>query len=147
MTENKEHAKENPKSRLFVILGGASLVLAYIGVAMPGIPGTPFILLTAFFFVRSNKRMYNWVLKHKLFGKIIRDFQKNEKVPLKFKIFVAVQLWISIGVARWLFIETLWVEILVYTLGSIATIFIFRLKNTSAITETKSETELRNKLQ
>jgi len=137
-------SKEKNKKLLYLILGGISLTLAYIGVAMPGIPGTPFILLTAYFFVRSNKRSYNWVVNHKLFGKIIREFQKSEKVPLKFKIFVALQLWISIAVARWLLIETLWVEIPVYTLGIIATLFIFRLKNTSVVTKTESNPELRD---
>jgi len=137
-------SQEKPKKKLYLILGGISLALAYIGVAMPGIPGTPFILLTAYFFVRSNKRSYNWIVNHKLFGKIIHKFQENEKVPLKFKIFVASQLWISIAVARWLFIESLWVEISVYSLGIIATIVIFKLKNTSAITNSESNPELRD---
>ncbi len=101
------HKTSKQKKILFLILGFVSLVLAYIGVALPGFPGTPFILLTAFFFVRSSDKLYNWLLKNRIFRKIIHEFDGKETIPLKFKLFVILQMWITITVAALLFIKGL----------------------------------------
>jgi len=72
--------------------------MSYVGVALPGVLGIPFILLTAYFYVCSSDKMYNWLLNHRLFGKLLNDFSKHKTVPLRFKLFVISQLWVSISV-------------------------------------------------
>ena len=125
MTNTKKHIL---KKRINFGLGLISLVLAYIGIVMPGIPGTPFILLTAFFFFKSSDRMYNWLLSKKLFAKIINEFSQKETIPLKLKLFVIVQLWISITVAEIWFITSIWPRIIVIVIGLICSLFILKLK-------------------
>lgn len=93
------------KKVLFFILGCLSLVLAYIGIVLPGFPGTPFILLTAFFFIRSSDKMYAWILRRKLFAKIIYKFEENPTLPVKLKLLLLLPFWISIVVALVFFIE------------------------------------------
>lgn len=116
---------------MYFVLGSLSLVMAYVGVALPGVPGIPFILLTAFFYVRSSDKMYHWVLKHRLFGRMIREFQKHKTVPLGFKILVISQLWVSIIVAQIWFLEQMWIRILVVVSGLGVSIVAARWKETS----------------
>lgn len=119
------------RKRLNLFLGFIALVLAYIGIALPGIPGTPFILLTAFFFVRSSDKMYHWLMKNKLFAKVIHKFDEQEKLPLKFKLFVIIQLWISITVAEIWFIDSLHIRLITALVGVIVSILILRIKKFS----------------
>ena len=125
MTNTKKYIL---KKRINFALGLISLVLAYIGIAMPGIPGTPFILLTAFFFFKSSDRMYNWLMSKKLFAKIIQEFSQKETIPLKLKLFVIVQLWISITVAEVWFVKELWPRMIIIVIGLICSLFILKLK-------------------
>ncbi len=120
--------KQLLKKRLYFVLGLFSLVLAYIGVIMPGIPGTPFILLTAFFFFKSSDKMYNWLMSKKLFARIIHEFSKKERIPLKLKLFVIIQLWISISVAEIWFVEDIYLQIIIIVIGIICSFLILKVK-------------------
>ena len=120
------------KKILFFILGSLSLVMSYVGVALPGIPGIPFILLTAYFYVRSSDRMYKWLLNHKLFGRLLREFRKNKTVPLSFKLFVISQLWVYIIVAQIGFIESIYTRTIVIIAGIISSIVVWQMKQTAS---------------
>ncbi len=120
--------KQLLKKRLYFVLGLFSLVLAYIGVIMPGIPGTPFILLTAFFFFKSSDKMYYWLMSKKLFARIIHEFSKKERIPLKLKLFVIIQLWISISVAEIWFVEDIYLQIIIIVIGIICSFLILKVK-------------------
>lgn len=114
--------------RVNFFLGLICLVLAYLGVALPGVPGTPFILLTAFFFLRSSDKMYNWLYQRKLFAKIIDQFSNKEKLSLKFKIFVIIQLWISLAVAIIWFVESIQYQLLLGAIGIAGAVFVLMIK-------------------
>ncbi|MDF1549006.1 MAG: YbaN family protein [Bacteroidales bacterium] len=116
------------RKRINIALGFISLGLAYIGIALPGVPGTPFILLTAFFFVRSSDKMYNWLLRKKIFAKIINKFNDNEKLPLTFKLFVIMQLWISISVALIWFVNSYSARLIIFIIGIFCSILILFIK-------------------
>ncbi len=60
---DKLKKKKNLKKAMFFSFGIISLGLAYLGIILPRFPGTPFILLTAFFFIRSSDRMYGYPRK------------------------------------------------------------------------------------
>ena len=74
---------------LFVALGGVFVALALVGVALPGIPTTPFLLLASYFFVRSSPALHQRLLQSKLFGSTLRDWQRHRGVKRRTK-------WISI---------------------------------------------------
>jgi uncharacterized membrane protein YbaN (DUF454 family) len=126
--------KQRLQKWLFLLFGTICLVLAYIGTVMPGIPGTPFILLTAFFYFRSSDRMYNWLRRQKLFGRLIREYEKNSTVPLRLRIMVLIPFWISIFVAEIIFVKTLFYGItlaVVAIIISLVVIFVKRNNNNS----------------
>lgn len=60
---------------IYTVLGLAFLGLGFIGVGVLGIPTFDFILLAAFFFAMGNERLHQWILSHRLFGPMIRDYR------------------------------------------------------------------------
>jgi uncharacterized protein len=119
------------KKWLFFVLGIVCLVLAYLGIVLPGFPGTPFILLTAFFFVRSSDRMFAWLMRRRLFSKLVQAFEKNPQIPLRLKIIVLIPFWISILVAEIFFVRNIFGHIAVLATSLVLTFFVLRLKAVS----------------
>lgn len=71
---------------VFKILGYTFLVLGFIGVFLPLLPTTPFILLSLYFFSQSSEKMKNWILDHKWFGPPVKRWQERRSVSLKVKL-------------------------------------------------------------
>jgi uncharacterized membrane protein YbaN (DUF454 family) len=114
---------------VYFILGSLSLIMSYIGVALPGIPGIPFILLTAYFYVRSSERMYRWLLKNAIFGNLLRRFHQQKTVSKGFKVLVISQLWVSITVAQIWFLSSIYIRIVVFISGIFFSILIWKIKS------------------
>ncbi len=70
---------------LFVALGCLSLALGFVGIFLPLLPTTPFVLLAAYFFSRSSERLHAWLLGHRLFGPLIRDWEAHGVIRLRAK--------------------------------------------------------------
>jgi hypothetical protein len=84
------------KNHLFIALGFMSLALAIIGIFIPLLPTTPFLLLSATLFFRGSPKFYNWLTHHKIFGEYIRNFREHKAIPLYTKIFAVATLWVVI---------------------------------------------------
>lgn len=80
----------------YIFIGTLSLILGVIGIFLPLLPTTPFLLLTAAFYVRSSPRLYDWLLRQKHLGPYIRNFRENKAIPLKAKIISVSLVWITI---------------------------------------------------
>ena len=72
---------------LYLTTGLFFVLLGLIGVLLPLVPTTPFLLVAAFCFSRSSERLHNYLLNHKWFGHYIRDWEAYNVIPLKAKIF------------------------------------------------------------
>lgn len=115
---------------LMIGLGTICLALGAIGVVVPGLPTTPFLLLAAAFYVRSSERLYSWLLNHKLFGKIVRDFRETRSISIRTKLISTGTMWAMIVLSICLFIENLAVEITILTLGVIGTVVLLLIPTT-----------------
>lgn len=71
---------------LYLIAGIICLILGLIGVILPLLPTTPFILVAAFCFSRSSERLHQYLLNHHLFGHFIRDWEDHGIIPYKAKV-------------------------------------------------------------
>lgn len=91
---------KNPALR-FVLrgLGFVFLALGTLGYLLPGLPGTVFILIAAYFFAQSSPRFYNWIMNHRQFGQWVRDFRAGKGVPLWLKFYVPAVIIISSGLS------------------------------------------------
>ena len=78
------------------IAGSFFLVLGAIGIFLPILPTTPFLLLSAACYLRSSERMHKWLLNNRWFGKYIRNYQEGKGIPLKTKILAMTVLWVAI---------------------------------------------------
>lgn len=78
---------------LLVVLGCISCVLGIVGIFVPLLPTTPFLLLSAAFWVRSSPRLYGWLLEHPCFGEYVRNFRENRAIPLRAKIISLTLMW------------------------------------------------------
>ncbi|MDR0688485.1 MAG: YbaN family protein [Prevotellaceae bacterium] len=81
---------------LLAFFGFLSLALGIIGIFLPLLPTTPFLLLSAFLFARSSERLHRWLLGHKVLGEYIRNFLQEKTIPLRIKIYSISALWAAI---------------------------------------------------
>ena len=84
------------KRRFFVIAGTISVGLGVIGIFVPVLPTTPFLLLAAICYLRGSPRLYNALLGNRFLGCYIRNYLEGRGMPLKMKIWTLSLLWIAI---------------------------------------------------
>jgi len=97
---------------LWSTAGTFFLILGIIGIAVPLLPTTPFLLLALFCYFRGSKRMYMWMLRNRIFGKYLRDYHEKKIVPLKVKIGTISLLWIVISLTAIFLIDNMLLKIL-----------------------------------
>ena len=106
---------------LYLALGWLSLGLAIVGIALPLLPTTPLLLVSAFGFARSSERNYLWLTNHPRFGPPIRDWRRHRAVSLRAKWLATVSIVALLGISLWTEVA-LWIFIIqVLTLTAVAT--------------------------
>ena len=120
--------KRNRVTRvLLMIAGTVSLTFALIGLVLPLIPTTPFLLLTAACYCRSSERLYNWLITNKWFGEYIKNYTEGKGIPLKTKIFALTILWVTIGISALLLVPIFIVQLILLVIAIAVSIHILRL--------------------
>lgn len=66
---------------LMIACGVIALLLGIVGIVMPLLPTTPFVLLAAFFFSKGSARLHRWLLEHPRFGRYLRDWEAEQVIP------------------------------------------------------------------
>ncbi len=110
---------------LFNILGTVSLGLGVLGIFLPLLPTTPFLLLAAFCYVRGSPRMHHWLLSHRMLGPYIRDFQSGRGIPLRTKVIALTLMWLSLAWSAWV-MPIPWARWLLLIPGIGVTIYLVR---------------------
>ena len=83
--------------RLFYNIAGVlAVALGILGIFLPLLPTTPFLLLASACFARGSKRLHRWLLSHRVFGEYLRNFEEGRGIPRKAKIVATVLLWLSL---------------------------------------------------
>ncbi|AFR71702.1 YbaN family protein [Brachyspira pilosicoli] len=75
---------------LFIVLGFIFLGVGAIGIVVPILPTTPFLLLASFFFAKGSKRFHDWFLSTKLYKKYLESFVKSRAMTLKGKLTILI---------------------------------------------------------
>ena len=83
------------KKYIYLPIGILALACGLIGLFVPLLPTTPFLLLAATLFVRSSPRAYAWLLGHRHLGPYIRRFREERAIPLRTKITAITLLWLT----------------------------------------------------
>ncbi len=78
------------KRMILISLGWLCVSLGFIGIFVPGIPTTIFLITALWAFTKSSKKLRNWLLNHKRFGPILSNWQQHKVVPRRAKILMVV---------------------------------------------------------
>jgi len=111
-----------------VVLGTISLALGILGIFLPLLPTTPFLLLTAALYFRGSEKFYNWLINHKILGEYIRNFRENRAIPLRVKIISVSLLWITILSSAYFFVPYWWAKLIMIIIAILVTKHILSFK-------------------
>ncbi|MDD2533142.1 MAG: YbaN family protein [Eubacteriales bacterium] len=128
---------------IFVILGTISFVLGLIGIIVPILPTTPFILLTAFLYLHGSERLHQWLTSHPIFGVYISDYFQRGGIRKSAKISAMIFLWIGLGLSI-LLIDYRWLQIGLVLIGVAVSWHILVIKTIQG--EVPDETPKHNKI-
>ena len=81
---------------LLTALGILSLALGFIGMFLPVLPTTPFLLLASFLFLKSSRPLYEWLMNHPKLGPYITNFMVHKSLPLHVKVVSVSMVWITL---------------------------------------------------
>lgn len=120
--------QRNPAIRYALLaIGWLSVALGVIGIFLPVLPTTPFLLLAAACFMRSSKRFYLWLVNHRQLGPWIVDYLEGQGIPLKGKIYSIGLMWLSIGLSCYL-VPLFWARAFMLTSAVLVSLYILRQK-------------------
>lgn len=119
IAEALDGAGSRVKRVLLIVAGTLFVGLGLLGVVLPLLPTTPFLLLAAACYVRSSKRLYRWLLTNRFFGEYLRRYRDGEGIPLATKIWALSLLWLSLGSSAFLAVPTRlwWVRLILLAVG------------------------------
>jgi uncharacterized membrane protein YbaN (DUF454 family) len=119
---------EKIRKRVWVFGGTVCVGLGMLGVFLPVLPTTPFLLLAAYCYGRGSERICHWLVYRSWVGSYIRNYQSGRGIPLKLKTLIIALLWLTIGSTIWLVALTWWLKIALVIVAIVVSIHLFRMK-------------------
>jgi uncharacterized membrane protein YbaN (DUF454 family) len=124
--KNEIGLKKSRVTRILYIIGGTmSLALAILGIVLPGLPTTPFALLSAYLYAKSSRKLYDWLLNNKILGPRIRNYHKRNGVTRKGKIGIIIFMWTMVCISSFVIIKIIPLRILILSLGLIGAVVVW----------------------
>jgi uncharacterized protein len=120
---------------LLIVAGTLCVALGTLGIFLPLLPTTPFLLLAAVCYARSSPRMLHWLHHNRWFGSYIRCYREGRGIPLREKIVTLTLLWITIGITVIFFVPLVWVKIVLLAIAVAVTVHLLRIKTMKAANE------------
>lgn len=140
-TESGEHKNSRPAAiprrpfkplrspllrHLLFACGWVAVLLGMVGIFLPVMPTTPFLLLAAACFIRSSERFYDWLVGHPRLGPYLTYYLDGGGMPYRAKVYTLLLMWGSMGLSAWL-VGKLWVAALLLVSAISVSIYIGRL--------------------
>ena len=113
---------------LLIVIGTLFVALGVLGVFLPVLPTTPFLLLAAICYARSSKRFYNWLMTNRWCGEYIRNYREGRGITLRHKILTISLLWLTIGYAAWFVVSLWWVKLILFGIAAGVTLHLVKIK-------------------
>ncbi|MGE0919519.1 YbaN family protein [Trichlorobacter lovleyi] len=112
---------------LLIIIGLVSTGLGIIGIFVPLLPTTPFLLLAAACFARSSERFHSWLVNHNHLGPMIRGYLDGSGIPLRAKYTAITLVWLTLPPSALLLVPPVWAKLLLILLAISITWYLLRL--------------------
>ena len=114
------------KRLLLLILGWLSLITGIIGAFLPLLPTTPLVLLAAWCFSKSSERFHTWLIEHKYFGPIVRDWQSADGIPRRARNRAIIFMWLGMAISI-LIVSRFWATIGLVVIGLCVSTYLMRM--------------------
>jgi len=112
------------KKYIYTALASIFVALGTIGIFLPLLPTTPFLLLAVYFYMNSSGKRLKWLLRNRYLGPYIQDYLSKKGIPLRLKIRTLTILWITLISSILFATENLHVRIFLVIVGIGVTIHI-----------------------
>lgn len=112
----------------YTVCGVLFVGLATLGIVLPLLPTTPFLLLAAACFFRSSDRLYQWLITHRWFGSYIRNYREHRALTLRTKIVTVGLLWATLGFTICGLVNSLVLQIVLFLVGTGVTVHVLRYR-------------------
>ncbi|MBK8944474.1 MAG: YbaN family protein [Ignavibacteriae bacterium] len=116
------------KKVVFKILGIFFVAIGIIGIFVPLLPTTVFLLIASYFFLKVSPELNTWLLQNKYLGIYLRNYKEKTGVPLIAKISSISLLWISILYTIFFLIQNVYLQIFLFLIAIIVSIHILSMK-------------------
>jgi len=120
-----------PRSRLakalYGLVGGVALALGIIGIFLPGLPTTPFVLLAAACFAKASPRVHQWMLQHQLIGPMLRNWEEHRSLTVRTKCVAIGSMLLMIAISIWSFSGRPWIQVSLLVLAAIGAATVLRI--------------------
>ena len=120
--------KDTMLNRILVVSGTFFLVIGIIGIFIPILPTTPFLLLAAACYARGSKKFYNWLINNKWLGEYIKNYREGKGIQLTVKILTITFLWITIAFSTIIIVSNFLIQIILIIIAIAVTIHILTIK-------------------
>lgn len=125
---DKKKITSNLKRRVLIIAGSFFVGLGILGIFLPILPTTPFLLLAAACYAKSSERFYNWLINNKWLGNYIKNYREGKGVPLKVKVLSISFLWFTIGYSVVFVVNTFLIQVILILIAIGVTIHILSIR-------------------
>ena len=116
------------KNVFYIVIGTLSLVFGLIGVILPVLPTTPFILFSAWCYYRGSQRLHNWLINHPYLGPIIEEYGEGEGMTKESKMKAIGMTWLAVILTAVFFLDSFSMRVLIIIVAMIGTIILLRIK-------------------
>ena len=113
------------KKIVLIIIGTISLSLGATGIFLPVLPTTPFLLLSLACYIKSSKKLHDFVLSNKYLAPYVRDYVSGNGIPIKAKKKAILLIWITIGFSVIFIIDKMALRIMLLTIATIVSTYIW----------------------
>ncbi|MGZ9031801.1 MAG: YbaN family protein [Burkholderiaceae bacterium] len=112
---------------LFTLAGAIALGVGIIGIFLPLLPTTPFVLLAAACFARGSESFHQWLLANRTFGPMVREWEGHRSIPYRTKITAIILMSLTMAVSITFFVRPVWLKVVLALLGSGLAVWMYRI--------------------
>jgi len=125
-------SSSRPIRWLLLLAGTVALALGIVGVVLPGLPTTPFVLLAAACYAKGSPRLHGWMLQHRFLGPMLRDWETHRSLTRRTKTIALTSMLLMVGLSAWGFRDHTWAMLGLLAVGLIGAIVVARIPTRAA---------------